>query len=516
MKGFKFIRRTGKLRSSEETPAESSAASQQGIHAPSEANVFYQEPKPRILRRSWIAAAAGLVLLSAFLVGAEKKYMAANTVSYYKVLVKGEEIGRISEESELDRLFEQKRQEYQSKYPDSVMVVQTSGITTEEEQAYKPEIDSEATLDKLDGMLKAYAVGVQLTVDGKSIGIVKDQETAQAVLQGVKEHYVPEAAAEAGAQLMKTAAASTASTASANADTMESASIREEVTIVPVKADPNKVLSVEEAVQVLTEGKEAPLVYTVEEGDTISGIAKRFSITQDEIFGNNPDVKELTLQIGDELQLTVPQPELTVVTVEQVTEQVVTEPEVIVRTSDQLAAGKSKVVRAGQTGLKEVQYRLTKENGLVVKEEWLGQTVVKASLPEVVYRGTKVVGEGTGMFAWPVSGATITSSFGERWGRVHKGIDLVSGNRTIKAADAGTVTFAGVQSGYGNVVIVDHKNGYVTYYGHLSSISVSVGQQLEQGGKIGIMGNTGRSTGTHLHFEIRKNGTAVNPLKYLK
>ncbi|MNH35739.1 hypothetical protein D3C79_964520 [compost metagenome] len=100
------------------------------------------------------------MLLSAFLIGAEKKYVAANTVTYYKVLVKGEEIGKISEESELDRLFEEKRKEYQTKYPDSVMVLQTSGITTEQEQAYKPEIDSEGTLDKLDGMLKAYAVGV--------------------------------------------------------------------------------------------------------------------------------------------------------------------------------------------------------------------------------------------------------------------------------------------------------------------------------------------------------------------
>ncbi|MBY0009079.1 peptidoglycan DD-metalloendopeptidase family protein [Paenibacillus typhae] len=516
MKGFKFMRRMGKLRGSEGTSAGSGAESQQGTRASSDAIVFHQEPKPRRLRRSWIAASAGLVLLSAFLVGAEKKYVAANTVTYYKVLVKGEEIGKISQQSELDRLFEQKREEYQTKYPDSVMVLQTNGITTEEEASYKPVIDTAATLDKLDGMLKAYAVGVQLTVDGKSIGIVKDQETANAVLQGVKEHYLPAAAeATAGAQLKKMSATSKAAV-SANTGKVDSASIEEEVTIVPVKADPNKVLTLEEAVKALTEGKEEPLVYTVQEGDTVSGIAKRFSITQADIFRNNPAVKELTLQIGDELQLTVPQPELTVTTVEQVTEQVVTEPEVIVRTSDQLAAGKSKVVRPGQTGLKEMQYRLTKENGLVVKEEWLGQTVLKESLPEVVYRGTKVVGEGTGMFAWPVSGATLSSSFGERWGRAHKGVDLVSGNRTIKAADAGTVTFAGVQSGYGNVVIVDHKNGYVTYYGHLRSISVSVGQRLEQGGKIGIMGNTGRSTGTHLHFEIRKNGTAVNPLKYLK
>jgi murein DD-endopeptidase MepM/ murein hydrolase activator NlpD len=516
MKGFKFMRRMGKLRSSEATPAEFSAEDQQGSNAPRETNVFYQESKPRRMWRSWILASAGLVLVTAFIVSAEKRYVAANTVTYYKVMVKGEEIGRIGQETELDQLFEKKRKEYQLKYPESEMVLQTDGITTKSERAYKPEIDSEATLDKLDGMLKAYAVGVQLTVNGKALGIVKDQATANAVLQGVKKHYAPQEEASQGARLKRTAATSSAAAASAGGDQIESAEIREEVTVVPVKADPNKVLTVEEAVKVLTEGEEEPLVYAVQEGDTVSGIAKRFEITQEEIFSNNPQVKELALQIGDELQLTVPQPDLTVVTVEHVTEQLVTEPEVIVRKSDQLAAGKRKVVRPGQTGLKEMEYRVTKENGLVVKEEWLGQNVLQPSLPEVVYSGTKVVGEGTGMFAWPVAGATLSSSYGERWGRTHKGIDLVSGNRTIKAADAGTVTFAGVQSGYGNVVIVDHRNGYVTYYGHLSSISVSVGQRLSQGGKIGIMGNTGRSTGTHLHFEIRKNGTAVNPLKYLK
>lgn len=153
------------------------------------------------------------MLLAAFSITAEKKYVTANTVTYYKVLVKGEEIGKISEETELDRLFEEKQQEYQLKYPDSVMVLQTSGITTEAEKAYKPEIDSAATLDKLDGMLKAYAVGVQLTVDGKAVGIVKDQETANAVLQGVKEHYVPAAAVSMGTQLKKTAATRSAKAA---------------------------------------------------------------------------------------------------------------------------------------------------------------------------------------------------------------------------------------------------------------------------------------------------------------
>jgi murein DD-endopeptidase MepM/ murein hydrolase activator NlpD len=518
MKGFKFISRMGKPQDNNSVSKESGVKSQKGSNGTAESNVFHEGKKPRKLRRNLILASAGLVLLTVFAIGAEKKYVTANTESFYRVMVQGKEVGTISEKNELSALFEQKRQEYQSKYPESVMVLQTEGITTEPDKAYKPKVESEATLKKLDGMLKAYAIGVQLMVDGKAVGIVKDQETANAVLQGVKKHYAPEAAVmqSQGAQLKRMAATGSTTSSKTGADPVESAKIREQVTIEPIKADPNKVLDLKEAVKVLTEGKDAPLVYEVQEGDTVSGIAKRFEITQAEIFRNNPTVKELTLQIGDELQLTVPQPELTVVTVEKVSEQIVTEPEVEIRTSDQLEAGKSKVVRPGQTGLKEMQYRLTKENGMVVQEEWLGQTVLKPSLPEVVYRGTKVVGEGSGMFAWPVSGATITSSFGERWGRAHKGVDLVSGNRTIKVSDAGTVTFAGVQNGYGNVVIVDHRNGYETYYGHLSSISVSQGQRLEQGAKIGVMGNTGRSTGTHLHFEIRKSGSALNPMKYLK
>ncbi|HER2209415.1 TPA: peptidoglycan DD-metalloendopeptidase family protein, partial [Streptococcus pyogenes] len=200
--------------------------------------------------------------------------------------------------------------------------------------------------------------------------------------------------------------------------------------------------------------------------------------------------------------------------VEQVVEQIEIKPQVEVRKSAELKAGTTKVVRPGQSGLKSMQYRITKENGEVVQEEWLGQEVIKAAVTEVVLSGTKVVGEGTGEFAWPVSNATMSSSFGQRWGRQHKGVDLV-GNRDVKASDEGVITFAGQKSGYGNVIIINHRNGYETLYGHLNSIGVKVGQVVEKGESIGVMGNTGRSTGTHLHFEIIKNGTVENPLTYL-
>ncbi|GGI05023.1 hypothetical protein GCM10011354_12010 [Egicoccus halophilus] len=118
-------------------------------------------------------------------------------------------------------------------------------------------------------------------------------------------------------------------------------------------------------------------------------------------------------------------------------------------------------------------------------------------------------------FAWPLC-APVTSEFGPRWGRLHAGID--QGARTgspIGAAKAGTVIFAGWQGGYGNLVLIDHHDGVVTAYAHQSSMTVGRGQSVSQGQTIGYVGNTGNSTGPHLHFETRVNGSAVNPRQYL-
>lgn len=117
----------------------------------------------------------------------------------------------------------------------------------------------------------------------------------------------------------------------------------------------------------------------------------------------------------------------------------------------------------------------------------------------------------------PVSG-TVTSRYGQRWGKTHKGIDIGAAKGTpIKAAAAGTVTLAsyGYNGGYGNYVIVTHSNGVQTVYGHCTTLKVSVGQKVAQGDTIATVGSTGRSTGNHLHFEIRVNGVAQNPQNYL-
>jgi murein DD-endopeptidase MepM/ murein hydrolase activator NlpD len=122
---------------------------------------------------------------------------------------------------------------------------------------------------------------------------------------------------------------------------------------------------------------------------------------------------------------------------------------------------------------------------------------------------------GSGQLSWPVS-APITSPFGWRWGRMHEGIDLGAAYGTpIGAAAAGTVIYAGWLGGYGNLTVIDHGGGIATAYGHQSRIAVSVGQQVARGEIIGYVGSTGHSTGPHLHFEVRVNGQAVDPLGYL-
>ncbi|SDC46341.1 Murein DD-endopeptidase MepM and murein hydrolase activator NlpD, contain LysM domain [Pelagirhabdus alkalitolerans] len=119
-------------------------------------------------------------------------------------------------------------------------------------------------------------------------------------------------------------------------------------------------------------------------------------------------------------------------------------------------------------------------------------------------------------FIWPTIGGVITSYQGPRWGSFHKGIDIARpDDYSILAADGGVITFSGWINGYGNTIEIDHQNGYTTQYAHLESKDVNVGDQVNQGDVIGIMGTTGRSTGIHLDFEVYHEGELLNPMDIL-
>lgn len=185
-------------------------------------------------------------------------------------------------------------------------------------------------------------------------------------------------------------------------------------------------------------------------------------------------------------------------------------------TSDNsLFKGQTKVVKDGEYGIKKIVSRVTKLNGREVSREVVDTQVEKQPVTQVVAKGTKNI-VGSGSFSWPASGH-VTYGFGYRADGFHSGMDICAPQGTpIYASDGGTVIQAGWYYGYGNLVIIDHGNGFTTYYGHCSAIYVNKGDSVARGQKIAAIGHTGDASANHVHFEIRVNGAAKNPAVYLK
>ncbi|KJB87809.1 membrane protein [Paenibacillus sp. E194] len=467
-------------------------------------------------KRTIVFAMSGMALAASAVWGGIT-YVQANTIPFYHVYHKNELVGTVSTLEEVDKYYAARLQKEQAKYPNAHMKINREGIRTIEDSGFKAKPTTEATLAKLDQLTTAYAEGVELKINGATVGYVNDEATAERILKQVKAKYTPSASNKGNAKEVRVLAAPMRSAKATKAvSRLESVSFRERVSTENANISPDKLMTQDEAISKLTTGLTNKLQYIVRTGDTVSSIANKMNVSMDAIYHNNPTVGEERLQDGQILNLTDTKPLITVKTVEAYSEYLVTEPQKMIKEDPNMRSGESKVVRKGKQGLKRMSYRLVKDNGKLSHEEWIEQEVVEPAIPEIVIRGTKVVrGEGTGSFDWPVNSATLTSGFGKRWGRMHKGIDMVSSDRSIMAADEGVVLFAGVKNGYGNCIIVNHRNGYKTLYGHLSKININAGDIVEKGQDIGVMGNTGDSTGTHLHFEIIKNDEVQNPLKYL-
>lgn len=161
---------------------------------------------------------------------------------------------------------------------------------------------------------------------------------------------------------------------------------------------------------------------------------------------------------------------------------------------------------------------LAEVEALAAESAALAATIREAqagSVPSGASGSTGAGAPSSAGFVWPVNGVVV-SGFGMRWGRMHEGIDIAASTGTpIRAAAAGTVIWSGWRGGYGNAVIIDHGNALATVYAHASALLVTQGQRVSQGQTIALVGSTGNSSGPHLHFEVRVNGVAVDPLLYL-
>lgn len=273
-------------------------------------------------------------------------------------------------------------------------------------------------------------------------------------------------------------------------------------------------LTTDDAFKLLTEGGKREAVYIAEKTESLESIAKRYGMTLDEIKSLNPNwedpvTKGSKLKVLEKAPLIEMTLEEVVVNVEDVPFQTVT------KEDDTMIKTQRQVERAGVPGQRETSVRIQSQNGKTISSIVEGSRMSREAVDEIVCVGTKQ-SLATGKFINPTVGR-FTSPFGPRWGRFHYGIDIANSVGTdIKAADGGIVTRAGSAGSYGNLIIIDHQNGTSTRYAHLSRIDVKVGQAVEQGQSIAKMGNTGRSTGSHLHFEVRVGGVAQNPLNYVK
>lgn len=357
--------------------------------------------------------------------------------------------------------------------------------------------NSEQVLKRLTymGDLKVKATGIY--VDGKKIGAVQDRKTAEKALKDVADKYTKQG------------------------DNIEVESVRflEKVDIKTANTDLEDLHSEEEMVDLLCTSGEKETVHKVVAGDTLHSIAKKYDVWEDQLLADNKGINSKKLEVGSNIIVKQQAPVLTYEVVEKITYDKVIEHKVEEQKSADIYEGMTETQQAGSDGLSEITARVTLQNGKKVEEEDLVTTVKEEPVTEVVLVGTKERPPtvGSGKYIWPLKDSfTQTSGFGSRWGRQHKGIDLaVSVGTTVYAADGGTVVEAQYSGSYGNVVMIDHQNGQETRYAHNSKLLVKKGDKVYQGQPIAKSGNTGRSTGPHVHFEIRFNGEPRNPLNYL-
>ncbi|WP_373897257.1 peptidoglycan DD-metalloendopeptidase family protein [Haloimpatiens sp. FM7315] len=192
------------------------------------------------------------------------------------------------------------------------------------------------------------------------------------------------------------------------------------------------------------------------------------------------------------------------------------EPSTVVKSSKDIIIGKRKIKENGEKGIKKLSKEILVKDNKIVAKKIIREKVIKPCKDKVILIGSKKPTVlGSFAFARPSRGS-VSSGFGKRNGKMHKGIDIASPmNTPIYAAYDGVVTFSGWQQGYGNIVIINHGNGFETRYGHCNSLIAKKGDKIKKTQLIAKVGSTGRSTGPHLHFEIRKNDQAIDPTPYI-
>ncbi|MGM0715385.1 peptidoglycan DD-metalloendopeptidase family protein [Brevibacillus parabrevis] len=422
----------------------------------------------------------------------------SHMVTVYQLELNGKEIGVVSSPRVIQEWLDAKL----SKGGNAIELKLADRITFKEQKQLNGRYDNEAALEALSRETELKVSAVKVEVGGNIIGYAANQQEIDKALSQLKQQYVGNSKSNVAAASLE------------EQTKVKQVKFKENVGTGQSSAPASEILSTDELIQVFSNGLMTPTIHTVSEGDCLGCIANKYGVKLSDILDSNPGLNENSLlQIGQQINVTVSKPLLTV----EVTEEVVKNERIpfnlVTRTTDKLPRGETRVIQPGAEGTKRVTYQIIKENGKTVERKVIQEETVTKPNTKIVERGTKVV-SATGNMTWPANGV-LTSRYGQRWGRLHKGLDI-AGSGSIRATESGKVVLAGWYGDYGKAVIIDHGNGVQTLYGHMKSLRVSEGEQVSKGTSIGIMGSTGDSTGIHVHFEVRKGGQVQNPMNYLK
>ncbi|MDD7601176.1 MAG: peptidoglycan DD-metalloendopeptidase family protein [Firmicutes bacterium] len=431
------------------------------------------------------------------LIGGTAIIALVSLVTDYEYAYNGRTLGIVRDQQDVLQILDLVSEELTQEYGSSITIDPETDITFTPVFSYGKEIDdADTVLKRFTYMGDIQAQACAIYADGERIAIVESEKVADEVLNKVLENFQKK---------------------DDNVE-YEYIGFAEDIAIRPYNTSLSNVMNKNTAYQKIESGGQQEVTYTVEAGDTLSGICEKLNVSLEELQSMNEGLNEdTTIHVGDEFVISQEVPLLTVETIEVSTYAQKLKYKTEYKESDSYYEGEKYVTQSGKNGKARITARITRHNGKVVDKEILEKTVITSPVNKIVVKGTRKVPptSGTGTFMRPVS-VPVYSGYGYRWGRMHYGIDLSCGIGTpIHAADGGTVTYAGIYYSYGYTVIIDHQNGYTTLYAHCSQLNVSAGQKVYKGQTIALVGNTGRSTGPHCHFEIKKNGVNVNPSNYV-
>lgn len=413
----------------------------------------------------------------------------------FTIIEEGKELCKVRDSEILNTMLLKLEKDLEKTYKHDIAIENTFEIV--ESKAKDNEIATEDQMyELLESNVNYSILAYAINVDGEQIGVVNSEYEANSVIEEVKDYF----------------------TQNYDEESILEVNTAESVKIEQINASNTEIKNKDDLVNYIIKGTDEEKKYIVEKGDTYWTIAEYFNMTLDELISANPQSDSEHIQIGDELNLVVPTPFLNV----QVKRKVVQEEKMPYETEytyvSYMYNDEQVVSKKGKYGVSEIEALVTEQNGIQIAKEVLSEKVISEPITEVVTTGTQdpPPKKGTGYFINPLPGSYVSSRFGSRSGGFHLGQDMAKASgSSIKAADGGKVIYAGWSGSYGYMVDIDHGGGFTTRYAHCSEIYVSVGESVYQGKVIAAVGSTGVSSGPHLHFEVRKYGSVVNPAAYI-